>query len=206
MVNRIIIAIAILIVLISATVFAYAIMSPRTASIVDASGVAMQTAQTTTDSGISVSGTGSVRVKPNLATTSIGVETTAATLAEAVSQSNTKMSAVIEKIKSLGVAEKDIQTTAFNVFPVTNSPRQGEPPRITGYRVNNQVSITIRKTDDVGKIGGEILKKERAFNEAAGLINKHDRMPEFMKTEPLPPHNQVFDVPDAALDSVYGEL
>jgi len=27
-----------------------------------------------------------------------------------------------------------------------------------------------------------------------------------MKYEPLPPHNQVFDVPDSALDSVFGEL
>jgi len=27
-----------------------------------------------------------------------------------------------------------------------------------------------------------------------------------MKYEPLPPHNGVFDVPDSALDSVYGEL
>jgi aldehyde:ferredoxin oxidoreductase len=31
-------------------------------------------------------------------------------------------------------------------------------------------------------------------------------VPEFMKFEPLPPHNQVFDVPDSALDSVYAEL
>jgi aldehyde:ferredoxin oxidoreductase len=60
--------------------------------------------------------------------------------------------------------------------------------------------------DSIVKLGGEILKKERAFNEAAGLTNKHDRVPEFMKTEPLPPHNQIFDISDAALDSVYGEL
>ena len=31
-------------------------------------------------------------------------------------------------------------------------------------------------------------------------------MPEFMKNEPLPPHNVVWDVPDEALDSVYGEM
>lgn len=61
-------------------------------------------------------------------------------------------------------------------------------------------------TEDVGKLGAEILKKERAFNEAAGFTKQHDRIPEFMKIEPLPPHNQVFDVPDAALDSVYAEL
>ena len=35
---------------------------------------------------------------------------------------------------------------------------------------------------------------ERAFNEAAGLTKAHDRMPEFMKYEPLPPHNVVWDV------------
>jgi aldehyde:ferredoxin oxidoreductase len=59
---------------------------------------------------------------------------------------------------------------------------------------------------DAVKIGTDVLRKERAFNEAAGIGKAEDRVPEFMKFEPLPPHNQVFDVPDAALDSVYGEL
>jgi len=62
------------------------------------------------------------------------------------------------------------------------------------------------KPEDAAKICAEILRKERAFNEAAGLTKADDRIPEFMKNEPLPPHNQVFDVPDAALDSVFGEL
>jgi aldehyde:ferredoxin oxidoreductase len=70
----------------------------------------------------------------------------------------------------------------------------------------NGVLGTSWKSEDAAKIGAEILKKERAFNEAAGLNNAADRAPEFMKYEPLPPHNQVFDVPDSALDSVYGEL
>jgi aldehyde:ferredoxin oxidoreductase len=70
----------------------------------------------------------------------------------------------------------------------------------------NGVLGTNWKPDDVVKIGSEILRKERAFNEAAGLTKADDRVPEFMKYEKLPPHNQVFDVPDSALDSVYGEL
>jgi aldehyde:ferredoxin oxidoreductase len=70
----------------------------------------------------------------------------------------------------------------------------------------NGVLGTHWKTDDVVKIGSGILRKERAFNEAAGMTKVEDRVPEFMKHEPLPPHNQVFDVPDSALDSVYGEL
>jgi len=59
---------------------------------------------------------------------------------------------------------------------------------------------------DILALGGSILKKERAFNEAAGIGKAADRVPEFMKLEPLPPHNQVFDVSDSALDSVFAEL
>ncbi|MGC8811006.1 MAG: aldehyde ferredoxin oxidoreductase family protein [bacterium] len=70
----------------------------------------------------------------------------------------------------------------------------------------NGVLGTNWKSEDAAKIGAKILRKERAFNEAAGLSKTDDRVPEFMKYEPLPPHNQVFDVPDQALDSVYGEL
>jgi aldehyde:ferredoxin oxidoreductase len=61
-------------------------------------------------------------------------------------------------------------------------------------------------TDDVYKLGAETLRKERAFNEAAGFSQVDDRVPEFMTYEQLPPHNVVFDVPDAALDAVYGQL
>jgi len=70
----------------------------------------------------------------------------------------------------------------------------------------NAILGTNWKSEDAAKLGGEILKKERAFNEAAGLTKADDRPPEFMRYEPLPPHNQVFDVPDEALDSVFGEL
>ncbi len=57
--------------------------------------------------------------------------------------------------------------------------------------------------DDVVKIGKEVLKMERLFNERAGFTNKDDRLPEFMRYEPLPPHNVVWDVPDEELDKVY---
>ena len=57
--------------------------------------------------------------------------------------------------------------------------------------------------DDVVEIGKEILKMERLFNERAGFTNLDDRLPEFMRYEPLPPHNVVWDVPDEELDKVY---
>ncbi|MGC7846929.1 aldehyde ferredoxin oxidoreductase family protein [Desulforudis sp. 1088] len=56
--------------------------------------------------------------------------------------------------------------------------------------------------DDAVKLGQQILTWERAFNKAAGFNEAEDRLPDFFKTEPLPPHNTVFDVPDAELDEV----
>lgn len=66
----------------------------------------------------------------------------------------------------------------------------------------NGVLGTKWTVDDVTTIGLDILRMERKFNEAAGFTAAHDRLPEFMKYEPLPPHNHVFDVPDQMLDKV----
>ena len=80
----------------------------------------------------------------------------------------------------------------------------------TGYQgmIDEVNGVTGNKwsADDILKLGGDILKVERKFNEAAGIGKEGDRMPEFMKTEPLPPHNNIFDVSDETLDSVFGEL
>ncbi len=70
----------------------------------------------------------------------------------------------------------------------------------------NGVLGTNFTADDILEMGKDILRKERAFNEAAGITKAHDRLPEFMKYEKLPPHDHVFDVPDEALDAVFAEL
>lgn len=50
--------------------------------------------------------------------------------------------------------------------------------------------------DDVVALGKSILKTERAFNMAAGFTTADDRLPDFFYTEPLPPHDVVFDFTD----------
>ncbi|GFP22174.1 aldehyde:ferredoxin oxidoreductase, partial [Candidatus Hakubella thermalkaliphila] len=67
----------------------------------------------------------------------------------------------------------------------------------------NGVQGTSWTMDDVTRIGQEIIRKERQFNQAAGFTPAHDRLPEFMKYESLPPHNTTFDVPEEILDQVY---
>jgi len=108
---------------------------------------------TASETGIFVSGTGRVGVKPNMVQASVGIEITTSNLNDAVTQANTKATAIIDKLKSMGVADKDIQTANFSVQPITQQPRTGATtPSISGYRVNNQLNIKIRKIEDAGKI------------------------------------------------------
>jgi aldehyde:ferredoxin oxidoreductase len=53
------------------------------------------------------------------------------------------------------------------------------------------------------EIGKKVLRMERLFNQKAGFGPAQDRLPEFFRTEKLPPHQTVFDVPDQELDQVY---
>ncbi len=57
--------------------------------------------------------------------------------------------------------------------------------------------------DDVTRIGGEILEIERDFNLKAGLGKEADRPPEFMRYEKLPPHDNVYDIPDEEIDTFW---
>lgn len=57
--------------------------------------------------------------------------------------------------------------------------------------------------DDVTEMGKKILSMELDFNKKAGFTAEHDRLPEYFKKEPLPPHNITFSVSDAELDRVF---
>jgi aldehyde:ferredoxin oxidoreductase len=52
-------------------------------------------------------------------------------------------------------------------------------------------------------IGKECLTTEREFNRRAGFTAAHDRLPEWMTREPLPPHNSTFDISEEDLDGVF---
>ncbi len=57
--------------------------------------------------------------------------------------------------------------------------------------------------DGVTDLGKKILIMEREFNEKAGFTSKHDRLPDYFKSEKLPPHDVTFAVTDEELDQVF---
>ncbi len=55
-------------------------------------------------------------------------------------------------------------------------------------------------------LGKETIKMEREWNRRAGFTNAHDRLPEWMTREPVPPTNAVFDVSNEELDTIFDKL
>lgn len=57
--------------------------------------------------------------------------------------------------------------------------------------------------DELMKLGREVLTMERMYNAKAGFTAADDRLPAFFLNDKLPPHDVVFTVTDAELDSVF---
>lgn len=109
------------------------------------------------DRTVTVSASGSVSAEPDEASISTGVSSEAKTAREALSKNTEAMKKVIAELKSQGVEPKDIQTTQFNVEPVYVYPKEGQPPNVTGYRVNNMVSVRVRNLDKLGGVLDQLV-------------------------------------------------
>jgi len=60
--------------------------------------------------------------------------------------------------------------------------------------------------EDLDRANRELLRTELEFNLRAGITSEDHRIPEYMRLEPLAPHNVVFDVPDSDLDTIFEAL
>lgn len=94
----------------------------------------------------------SVEVAPDLATIGAGVTTEAPSATEALRQNSAEMQKVIARIKALGVAEKDIQTTGINLNARYDYDQQTQRQLFRGYQASNRVSVILRDIDDTGRV------------------------------------------------------
>jgi uncharacterized protein YggE len=101
---------------------------------------------------ITMTGHGEVRAAPDMVSVTAVVTTSAATAAAALAANTVRMKTVFAALEKLGVAERNIQTVNFSVSP-QYANGNNEPPRLTGYQVNNEVSVRL---DDVAKLGGAL--------------------------------------------------
>lgn len=78
-------------------------------------------------------------------------------------------------------------------------------PKIPGLVVEmlNGIYGTDYTTDFLEIIGKDVIYTEKEFNTKAGISAADDRMPEFMREEPFPPHNTVADIPQEHYDKFW---
>lgn len=102
--------------------------------------------------GIWVTGQGEVSVKPDIAIISLGIESEEDSVATARDRAAAAMNDVMDTLSSNGIADKDIQTQYFNIQQVRTWDRETEKEVVTGYRVTNTVTVTVRDMEKVGTI------------------------------------------------------
>ena len=91
-----------------------------------------------------------VKAAPDMATISTGVQAKGATAQEALRQASIRTDSLLGALKSLGIADKDIQTTQFSVGQ--DYDYSGNKPRLIGYIASSSLSVTIRDLSQVGKV------------------------------------------------------
>ena len=97
-----------------------------------------------------------VETKPDIAIFSTGVQTMAPTASEAVRQNNVQMASVVARLKKLGIADKDIQTTQISLNQQFDY-RDGQQI-FKGFQASNMVNAKLRD-----------LKKLSAFLDALAV-------------------------------------
>ncbi len=108
----------------------------------------------------------------------------------------------VELSRNLQIATAAIDSTGlciFVAFAVLDDPK-ALPAIVDMLNARFGISLTV---DDVTALGTSVLKTERAFNQAAGFTNAHDRLPEFFTAEPVPPHNAVWDFSNEEIDEFW---
>ena len=94
----------------------------------------------------------SVTAEPDLVTIGAGVTTEAGTAVEAMRQNAAEMRAVIDRIKALGVPERDIQTSGINLNARYDYDRNTQRQIFRGYQVSNRVSVKLREVEETGEV------------------------------------------------------
>lgn len=79
---------------------------------------------------------------------SVGVGVTKSTVKAARDSAGNSMTAIIAAIKALGIDEKDIKTSSIDLSPQYNN----SGTKIVGYRMSEQLQITVRDLDKAGDV------------------------------------------------------
>lgn len=102
---------------------------------------------------ITVVGQGEAKAAPDTTIVQLGVQTDAASAQQALSDNSSRMQALIAKLKELGVADKDMQTSNVSINPRYNN----DGKTVEGYQANNSLTVTIRNISQTGALLDQVV-------------------------------------------------
>jgi uncharacterized protein YggE len=108
---------------------------------------------------LSVDGTGTAYLTPDIASVYLGVHTEKLTAAEAVEENNAQTQTVIQALTAAGIDAKDIRTTNFSIWPMDKyDPSTGTPTGEKTYAVDNTVYVTVRDLESLGDVLDTVIQ------------------------------------------------
>lgn len=108
---------------------------------------------------LSVDGTGTAFLTPDIAYVYIGVHTEKLTASEAVEENNAQTQGVIQALTDSGIESKDIRTTNFTIWPFDKyDPISGAPSGEKYYAVDNTVYVTVRDLESLGDLLDTVIQ------------------------------------------------
>jgi uncharacterized protein YggE len=126
---------------------------------------------------VSVAGTGKVTYVPNLVYVSVGASSDGKTAAEAWQKNEEVVKKLFEVLKTFGIDPKDMKTAGLNIAPRYVYP-QNQEPQLVGYTANYDLSVTVRKLDDAGRVLDALV--ENGANRHMNLAFGHSDIEKMM--------------------------
>ena len=117
------------------------------------------------DAGVQVDGVGTATGTPDVLRVTVGVESTAETVGEALRTADAAARRVLDRLRDEDVPERDVQTSNVALHPAYADEERG----ITGYTARHDLRITLRDVQTAGETIGAVVDAGRNAARVEGL-------------------------------------
>lgn len=156
---------------------------------------------------ITVTGEGTVKVKPDFAVIYVNISTDGSTADEAQKENHWILNKVLKNMNNMGISRENIETVSYNIFLTFTEKTERDSTGLSVFELENNLKIYIQDIDNIGSIIDSIISSgvnsiyrlefgitnlEEARNEAIGKAVNHakeqgEAIAKALGLEPLKP-------------------
>ncbi|MBA86184.1 SIMPL domain-containing protein [Thalassobius sp. S69A] len=116
---------------------------------------------------ITVTGEGTVQMAPDMAVISLGVTHQDKDAARAMARASGAAADVLERLSTMGIAARDVQTSSVTLSPIYTRRKDAGPMEIEGFRAGLSMSVRVRDLPKLGAVLGAVVQD--GANQFSGL-------------------------------------